>query len=144
MTSDDYVDKKVKAKVKWNQINLISMESLLGSNCRIPLLHMSKRKVYIEITNERINEFSFAYMCNPHLYRHKVFTEQLKICLSSTFGADTIKRINLILKIPNTRVIALIMIYELGSYSTIKVFKVLSCVVYTMIDKYVCIDYLFT
>ena len=62
MTSDDYVEKKIKAKVKWNQINPISMESVLGSNCRIPLLHMSKRKVYIEVTNERINEFSFAYM----------------------------------------------------------------------------------
>ena len=67
ITSDDYVDKKIEAKQKWNQINLISMEYVLGCNCRIPLLHMSKRKVYIEITNERINEFSFAYMCNPHL-----------------------------------------------------------------------------
>ena len=71
MTSDDYVDKKIKAKQKWNQINLIIMESVLGSNCRIPLLHMSKRKGYIEITNERINEFSFAYMCNPHLHINK-------------------------------------------------------------------------
>ena len=53
-------------------------ESVLGCNCQIPLLHMSKRKAYIEITNERINEFSFAYMCNPHLYRHKVFKEQVK------------------------------------------------------------------
>ena len=68
----------------------------------------------------------------------------MKICLSSTFGADTVKQINLILKRRNTRVIALIMICELGSYSTKKVFKVLSCVVYTMIEKYVCIDYLCT
>ena len=67
--------KKIEAKQKWNQINLISMESVLGSNCRIPLLHMSKRKVYIEITNKRINEFSFAYMCNKHLY--------IKKCLQS-------------------------------------------------------------
>ena len=67
------------------------MESVLGCNCRVPLLHMSKRKVYIEITNERINEFSFAYMCNRHLYINKMFTEQVKICLSSTSGADTVK-----------------------------------------------------
>ena len=66
----------------------------------------------------------------------------MKICLSSTFGSDTVKYINLILKKRNNRVIALIMIYALGSYSTKKVFKVLSCVVYTMIEKYVCIDYL--
>ena len=133
ITPDDLVNRKIEAKKKRNQLYLFSMESVSGCNCRIPLLHMSKRKVYIEITNERINEFSFAYMCNPHLYRQKVFTEQVKICLSSTFGADTIKQINLILKKRNTRVIALIMIYELGSYSTIKVFKVLSCVVYTHI-----------
>ena len=83
-------------------------------------------------------------MCNPNLFRHRVFKEQVKLCLNNTFGADTNKQINVILKRPNTRVIALILNYEHGSYSTIKVFKVLSCVVYTMIDKYVCIDYLFT
>ena len=123
ITSDDFTNKKIDTKDKWNQLYLLSMESVLGVNCRIPLLHMPKRKVYIEITNERINEFSFAYMCNPYLYRHKVFTEQVKICLSSTFGSDTVKHINLILKKRNTRVIALIMIYELGSYSTKKCSK---------------------
>ena len=45
---------------------------------------------------------------------------------------------------PNTRVIALIVNYEHGSFSTRKLFKVLSCVIYTIIDKYVCIDYLCT
>ena len=120
------------------------MESVLGVNCRIPLLNMSKRKVYIEITNERINEFSFAYMCNPNLFRHKVFKEQVILCLKDTFGADTNKQINLILKRRNTRVIVLIINYEHGNYSTIKMFKVLSCVVYTIIDKYVCVDYLCT
>ena len=95
---------------------------MLGVNCRIPLLHTSKRKVYIEITNEQINEFSFAYMCNPTLFRHKVFKEQVKLCLKYTFGADTIKQINVILKRPNTRVIALIINYEHGNYSTIKIF----------------------
>ena len=94
------------------------MESVLGVNFRIPLLHISKRKNYIEITNERINEFSFAYMCNPTLYRHKVFKEQVKLCLNNTFGADTNKQVNVILKRPNTRLIALIINYEHGSYST--------------------------
>ena len=93
ITSDDYVENKIKAKVKWNQIKLISMESVLGSNCRIPLSHMSKRKVFIEATNERINQFSFAYMCNPHLHINKMFTEQVKICLSCTFGDDTVKQL---------------------------------------------------
>ena len=144
ITSDDFVNKTIELKDKWNQLYLLSMDSVLGVNCCISLLHMSKRNVYIEITNERINEFSFAYMCNPTLFRHKVFKEQVILCLKDTFGADTNKQINVILKRPNTRVIALIINYEHGSYSTIKIFKVLSCVVYTIIDKYVCIDYLCT
>ena len=72
ITSDDFVNKKIETKDKCNQLYLLIMESVLGVNCRMPLLHMSKRKIYIEITNEQINEFSFAYMCNPTLYRHKV------------------------------------------------------------------------
>ena len=49
------------------------MESVLGANYRIPLIHMSNRKIYIEETNERINEFYFAYMFNPNLHTNKVF-----------------------------------------------------------------------
>ena len=54
------------------QLYLLSMESLLGANWSIPLIHMSKRKIYIEETNERINEFSFEYMFNPTLHTNKV------------------------------------------------------------------------
>ena len=102
---------------------------------------MSKRKIYIEETNERINEFSFAYMFNPTLHTNKAFKEQVKACLSNTFVADTNKHINNILLRRNTRVIALIVHYELGTFKTIKLFEVLSCVIYTIIDRYVCIDY---
>ena len=91
ITSDDFVNKKIEKKHKWNKLYLLSMESVLGVSCRITLLHMSKRKVYIDITNERINEFSFAYICNPTLFRHRVFKKQLKLCLKDTFGADTNK-----------------------------------------------------
>ena len=38
--------------------------------------------------------------------------------------------------------LALVIFYELGSSNTRKMFKVLSCVIYTIIDRYVCIDYL--
>ena len=44
----------------------------------------------------------------------------------------------------NTRVIALVVHYEHGNLNTRKMFKVLSCVIYTIIDRYVCIDYLCT
>ena len=62
IASDDFVNKTIELKDKWNQLYLLSMESVLGVNCRIPLLHMSNRKIYIEITNERINEFSCIYV----------------------------------------------------------------------------------
>ena len=56
------------------------MESVLGANCRIPLIYMSNRKIYIEETNQLINEFSFAYMLNPHLNKNKAFKDQVKTC----------------------------------------------------------------
>ena len=144
ITSDDFINKKIETKHKWNQIHLLSMESVLGVNCRITLIHMSKKKIYIEETNERINEFSFAYMFNPTLHKNKVFKEQVKACLGNKFGADTNKHINNILLRRNTRVIALVVHYEHGYLKSRKLFKVLSCVIYTIIDRYVCIDYLCT
>ena len=82
------------------------MESVLGANCRIPLIHMSNIKIYIEETDERIIEFSFAYTFNPNLRTNTVFREQVKACLSNSFGADTITHINKTLMKQNTRVLA--------------------------------------
>ena len=48
ITSDDFINKKIETKDKWNQLYILSMESVLGANCHIPLIHMSKRKIYIE------------------------------------------------------------------------------------------------
>ena len=42
----------------------------------------------------------------------------------------------------NTYVMALIIIYENNGEDKKTVYRVLSCVVYTLIDNYVCIDYL--
>ena len=44
----------------------------------------------------------------------------------------------------NTRVITLVVYYEYENLNPRKMFKVLSCVIYTIIDRYVCIDYLCT
>ena len=103
-----------------------------------------KQNIYIEETNQRINEFSFAYMLNPHLNMNKAFKDHVKTFLSKTFGADTNKHINRKLMKRDTRVIALVVFYELGTFNPGKMFKVLSCVIYTIIDRYVCIDYLGT
>ena len=117
---------------------------MLGSNCRMPLIHMSNRKIWIEETNQRINELSFAYMLNPILNKNKSFKDQVKTCLSNTFGADTNKHINKTLMKRNTRVLELVVHYENGNINPRKMLKVLSCVIYTIIDKYDCIDYLGT
>ena len=69
---------------------------------------MSNRKIWIEETNQRINEFSFAYMLNMHLNKNKVFKDQVKTCLNNTFGADTNKDINKTLMNRDTRVLALV------------------------------------
>ena len=83
-------------------------------------------------------------MFNPNLHTKKVFREQVKACLSNTFGADTNKHINKTLIKRNTRLLALFVHYEHGTINPGKMFKVLSCVIYTIIDRYVCIDYLGT
>ena len=120
------------------------MEYMLVSNCCMPLLHMSKSYIWIEETNQRINQFSFGYMMNPDLYRNKALKQQVKVCFRNTFGLDTTSRINTILMKKNTIVLALVIFYESGNINPRKMFKVLSCVIYTIIEKYVCIDYLGT
>ena len=83
-------------------------------------------------------------MLNPILNKNKLFNEQVKACLSNTFGADTNKHINKTLMNTDTRVLALVVFNELGTFNTRKMFRVLSCVIYTIIGRYVCIDYLGT
>ena len=46
------------------------------------------------------------------------------------------------LKKKNTCAMALIMVYENNGDKPKKVYRVLSCAVYDLIDNYVCIDYL--
>ena len=112
--AEDFINKNKETKDKWNQINILSMESVLGANFRIPLIHMSNRKNWIEETHQRINEFSFAYMFNPILNKNKYFKDQVKACLSNTFGADTNKHINKTLMNRDTRVLVLVFFMSLG------------------------------
>ena len=118
------------------------MQSLLGNNCRMSLLYMSKSYIWIEETNQHINEFSIGYMMNKDLHKNKAFKEQVKGCLKNTFGPSTNIHIGKILLKKNTRVLVLVIFYENRKKITRKMFRVLSCVIYTIIGKYVCIDYL--
>ena len=70
------------------------MQSLLGTNCCMPLLYISKGYISLEETNQHVNEFSIEYMMNPNLNRNIAFEDQVKICLKNTFGQDTNTHIN--------------------------------------------------
>ena len=63
-----YKNKTIKNKDKWNQLNILYMQSLLGTNCRRPLLNMSESYIWFEGENQLINEFSIGYMMNPNLH----------------------------------------------------------------------------
>ena len=48
ISAEDFINKKIETKYKWNQIHILSMDSVLGDNFRISLTHMSNRKIWIE------------------------------------------------------------------------------------------------
>ena len=70
-------------------MNLLDMQSMLGTNCRMPLLHMYKSYILLEETNQFINDFSIGYIMNPNLNRNGAFKYQVKVCLKQTFGPYT-------------------------------------------------------
>ena len=107
-----YENKKIETKYKWNQLNIIDIQSMLGTNHRLTLSHMSKSFIWLEETNQRINEFYIGYMMNPTLHKNKAFREQVKVCLKNTFGSSTPAHISRILLKANTRVLVLVMFYE--------------------------------
>ena len=80
-------------------------------------------------------------MINPTLNNNKEFKYQVTKCMRNTFGAITQPHISKSLAKNNTRVLALLMFYETIN-NPHKVFKLLSCVIYTIIRNYLCIGYL--
>ena len=70
-----YKNIKIQTKDNWNQLNIMDIQYLLGTNHRLPLLHMAKSYIWLVETKERINEFSIGYMINPKLITIKYFKE---------------------------------------------------------------------
>ena len=101
-----YKNKTIENKDKWYQLNILEMQSLLGTNNRMLLSQMDKSYSWLGKTNQRINEFSIGYMMNPNLHKNKSFREQVKRCLKETFGPSTNIHIGKILLSKNTRVLA--------------------------------------
>ena len=46
-----YKNKTIETKDKWNQLNIIDIQSLLGTNHCLPLSHMAKSYIWLEETN---------------------------------------------------------------------------------------------
>ena len=63
------------------------MESLLGTNHRLPLSHMAKSYIWLEETKQLKNQFSIGYMINPTLNIKKSFKEQVTKCMKTTLVA---------------------------------------------------------
>ena len=68
---------KIKNKDKCNYCHHFPIFPLLGSNCRLPLLHMDKRFICSEERKKPINEFDIGYMINPTLRVNISFKEKV-------------------------------------------------------------------
>ena len=117
------------------------MLSLLGVNIQLLLFHMAKSFIWLEETKELINNFPIGYMIDPKLNINKSFREKVDKYMNTTFGPITQTFITTTLAKNKTRVLALLMLYETRN-NLKKSFKLLSCFIYTIINNYVCIDYL--
>ena len=64
---------KNQTQEKWNYLNHMHMQSLLGNNHRLPLSNMAKIYIWLEEIKESINEISIGYMINTKLSINKNF-----------------------------------------------------------------------
>ena len=100
-----YKDKKNQTEEKQDQLNLMDIQYLLGSNHRLPLSHMAKSYIWLEETNQLITEFSVGYMIDSSFSLNKYFKEQVKVCMRNIFSTSTMTHMSKILLKPNTRVL---------------------------------------
>ena len=115
---------------------------LVGVIHRQPILHMNKRMVNFYSTDESINQFVIGYMINPSINCSKVFIQQVEKYLSVSFHEKKMETIKDCLRKKNTYVMELVIFYENNGLKPKKVYRVLSCVVYSPIENYVCIEYI--
>ena len=81
-------------------------------------------------------------MINTNFHVNKSFKEQVINCINDTFGALTQPFIKNTITEDNTSILALLIFHDTIVTKPRKHFRVLSCVIYTIIDHYICIGYL--
>ena len=133
-------NEKIKNKDVWNHCHNFLILLLLRANHRLYLLHMAKSFLYLHETNDHINEFDIVYIINPTLHVNKAFKDQAEKCMNNTFGNVTQPFIENITTKKNTCVLALIIFHDTKHSKENQYFTVLRCVIYTIIDNFVCID----
>ena len=89
---------------------------------------------------KRINECEIGYTINRGLNVNKASRDQVEKCMYTTFSENTQPLIKATLS--KKSVVALIMFYETREDNPKKAFRAFSCVIYTIIKNYICIDYL--
>ena len=65
--------KKIETKYIWETLYVIPLFPLVGVNNCEPILHISKRMVYLYATEEQMNQFAIGCMIKPSLHINKVF-----------------------------------------------------------------------
>ena len=115
---------------------------ILGVNHRLPILHISKRMVNIYTTGKTISPFAIGCIINTSIDFNNEFRTQVETFLVDYCSMKTMKTIKSILMKKNKFVMALIMIYENNGKIPKQLYRVVSCVVYNVIDNCVCIEYL--
>ena len=91
--------------------------------------------------NKLIN-LQIGYIINTSLHINKVFIEQVEKFLRATFHENTMETRIDVVKNKDKFVIALIMFYESKGTKPKKLYGVLGCALYPLIENYVCIYYL--
>ena len=72
MESFKYYLHTIQTQDKYNHLIIVHIQYLLGTNHRLPLLHMAKSYIWLEENSESINVFSIGYMINTNLIINKV------------------------------------------------------------------------
>ena len=90
--------------------------------------------VYLYATDEQINHFQIGYMIHYSLHINSFFIEQVLKFLRATFHENKMENIRDVMRKKDTCIISLIMFYESKTKNPIKLYRVLSCFFYYIID----------
>ena len=82
-----------------------------------------------------MNRFEIGYNVNPTLHVNKDFRDQFKKLLKESFHSSTFSGIKNVMKKWDVCVIVIVLFYYNRTTNPMKRFRVLSCVVYSAIEK---------